>query len=86
MRVLELNEEDLREVMDRLDKVFYDAKRVYLVLRDAGISEKEIYNFIIAYVSIVIGADWEAYYRLLRDIENLYWMQSFGWVKDEDLK
>ena len=86
MRVLELNEEDLKEVMDRLDKVFYDAKRVYLVLRDAGINEKEIYNFIIAYVSIVIGADWEAYYRLLRDIENLYWMQSFGWVKDEDLE
>jgi hypothetical protein len=86
MRVLELNEEDLKEVMDRLDKVFNDAKRVYLVLRDAGINEKEIYNFIIAYVSIVIGADWEAYYRLLRDIENLYWMQSFGWVKDEDLE
>jgi len=79
--VVEVDWKRLEYIKQRVSGVFEDAKIVEEVLKQNGITEKQIYNFIIVWVAIQIGITADEYVELIRDIESLYFLNEFGWYK-----
>lgn len=81
--VVEVNWKRLEYIKERINAVFEDAKIVEEVLRKNGITERQIYNFIIVWVGTKITPISERYHEMERDIESLYFLDEFGWYKSQ---